>query len=316
MSKVSIIVPVYNTDKFLPQCLDSILAQTFADFECLLIENGSSDNSSRICDDYAARNHRLKVVHQEGKGVSFARNTALEMASGQWIVFVDSDDWIEPDLLETALRTAKEHPADIIQWNYIPEGGKKVRGKEMLQAGPFIISSERELPSWFAMIWSRMYSRTLIEKNRIRFDTELFFAEDGLFSVQALAAAETIWNTDKALYHYRNRVDSSINTMDIKAVDNKILAAEKIEQALKRQNKENLFRKVILQKKRGARDSLLFDLPVPDTGRWRETFPEINCSLIDFRDKKLILYLSLFIHFDFMALSLISAYKNMNNRNR
>ena len=314
MPIVSIIVPVYNTEKYLPKCLDSILAQTFADFECLLIENGSNDNSGKICDDYAAKDFRIKVVHQKGKGVSFARNTALDMASGQWIVFVDSDDWIEPDLVETALKTAEEHPADIIQWNYVSEGGKEVRDTERLQPGPFVISADKEFPSWFAMIWSRMYSRALIDKNRIRFDTELFFGEDGLFSVQALACAKTIWNSDKALYHYVDRTDSVINTMDIRAVDNKILAAEKIEQGLRLIGKEKLFNKAILQKKRGARDSLLFDLPIPDTKRWRETFPEINRSLINLKDKKLVMYLSLFIHFDFIALLLISMYKNMRKR--
>ena len=314
MPIVSIIVPVYNTEKYLSKCLDSILVQTFTDFECLLVENGSSDSSGVICDDYAVKDSRIKVVHQEGKGVSFARNTALDMASGQWIVFVDSDDWIEPDLLETALKTAQEHPSDIIQWNYIPEGGKKVKESQMLQAGPFVISAEREFPSWFAMIWSRMYSRSLIEENGIRFDTELFFGEDGLFSVQALDVAKSIWNIDKALYHYQDRTDSVINTMDVRAVDNKILAAKKIEQELKRQGKENLFRKVILQKKRGARDSLLFDLSAPDTKRWRETFPEINRFLINIKDKKLIMYLALFIHFDFIALFLISMYKNTRKR--
>ena len=311
MSVVSIIVPVYNTEKYLPGCLDSILVQTFADFECILIENGSSDSSGRICDDYAARDHRLKVVHQESKGVSFARNTALDMVSGQWIVFVDSDDWIEPDLLKTALKAAQEHSADIIQWNYIHEGGKSVNESQRLQPGSFAISADKEFPSWFAMIWSRMYSRALIEENGIRFDTELFFGEDGLFSVQALAASKAIWNVDKALYHYLDRADSVINTMDVRAVDNKILAAEKIEQELKKLRKDTLFRKVILQKKRGARDSLLFDLPTPDIKRWRETFPEINRALINFKDKKLIMYLSLFIHFDFIALLLIIMYKNI-----
>ena len=313
MPVVSIIVPVYNTEKYLAKCIDSILAQTFNDFECLLIENGSADNSDSLCDEYAEKDSRIKVVHQEGKGVSFARNTGLDMASGQWIVFVDSDDWIEPDLLEVALNTAQEHPADIIQWNYISEGGKQIKKSRQLQAGAFTVSSDKELPGWFAMIWSRMYSKALIDENNIRFDTDLFFGEDGLFSVQTLATAKTIWNLDKKLYHYVNRITSAINTMEITAVNNKILAAEKIEEYLKQHGKEKLFNKAILQKKRGARDSLLFDLPTPDIKRWRETFPEINSFIVGFRDKKLVLYLSLFIHFDFLGLLLINMYKKVRN---
>ena len=310
MPTVSFIVPVYNTEKYLIKCLDSIISQTFSDFECLIIENGSSDSSGSICDDYAEKDSRIKVVHQEGKGVSFARNTGLNMASGQWVIFVDSDDWIEPDLVETALKTAKDHHSDIIQWNYISEGGKKIKKTQCLQVGKFVVSSDKELPGWFAMIWSRMYSRIIIEKNNIRFDTDLFFGEDGLFSIQALSSAKSVWNTDKALYHYVDRTDSVINTMDIRAVNNKILAAKKIEEYLKQQGKEKLFNKAILQKKRGARDSLLFDLSVPDIKRWRKTFPEINRSLINFQDKKTVLYACLFIHLDCIAKLLIKIYVN------
>ena len=313
MPSVSIIVPVYNTEKYLPKCLDSIIAQTFSDFECLIIENGSSDRSGKICDIYAAKDKRIKVIHQEGKSVSFARNTGLDIASGQWIVFVDSDDWVEPNLLDVALRTAQEHPADIIQWNYISEGGKQIKRPRQLQAGFFAVSPDKELPGWFAMIWSRMYSRVFIEENNIRFDKELFFGEDGLFSIQALASAKTIWNTDKALYHYVNREDSIINTMDIKAVNNKILAAKKIEEYLRQQGKEKLFNKAIFQKKRGARDSFLFDLPAPNIKLWRKTFPEINRFLVNFHDKKVILYVCLFIHFDFLGLLLINMYKKVRN---
>ena len=308
MPAVSIIIPVYNTEKYLSKCLDSVLTQTFADFECLLIENGSSDGSGRICDEYAVNDKRIKVVHQEGRGVSFARNTGLDMASGKWIVFVDSDDWIEPTLLSSALSIAQSQPADIVQWNYISEGGKKVKKTQRLQPGEFVISPEKELPGWFSMVWSRMYSKAFLEENNIRFNDELFFGEDGLFSVQALFSAKSIWNTDKALYHYIDRTDSVINTMDIMAVENKILAAKKIEEFLKQRGQEKRFDKVILQKKRGARDSLLFNLPTPDIKGWRKTFPEINLSLLNIREKKAILYLTLFIHLDWAAKLLIKLY--------
>ena len=99
MAKISIIVPVFNVEKMLPHCLDSIKAQTFSDFECLLIDDGSTDSSGILCDEYVAFDPRFKVIHSENQGASAARNLGLDNASGEWIQFIDSDDWIAPDFL-------------------------------------------------------------------------------------------------------------------------------------------------------------------------------------------------------------------------
>ena len=100
MAKISIIVPVFNVEKMLPHCLDSIKAQTFSDFECLLIDDGSTDSSGILCDEYVAFDPRFKVIHSENQGASAARNLGLDNASGEWIQFIDSDDWIAPDFLQ------------------------------------------------------------------------------------------------------------------------------------------------------------------------------------------------------------------------
>ena len=99
--KISVIVPVYNTEKFLQRCIDSVLAQTYQDFELLLIDDGSKDSSDTICDEYAAQDTRVKVFHKENGGVSSARNVGLDNARGEWITFVDSDDYIEENYLQT-----------------------------------------------------------------------------------------------------------------------------------------------------------------------------------------------------------------------
>ena len=101
MPKISVIVPVYNVEKYLHRCVDSILAQTFTDFELLLINDGSKDSSGVICDEYAAKDSRVLVFHKENGGVSSARNMGLDNAKGEWISFVDSDDWVEKEYLET-----------------------------------------------------------------------------------------------------------------------------------------------------------------------------------------------------------------------
>ena len=104
--KISIIVPVYKVEKYLHRCLDSIVNQTFTDWECILIDDGSPDNSGIICDEYAQMDRRFKVIHQENKGVSAARNAGLDVAKGEWIGFVDSDDWIEKETYEVAYNKA------------------------------------------------------------------------------------------------------------------------------------------------------------------------------------------------------------------
>ena len=114
MPELSIIVPVYKVEKYLSKCIDSILAQTFTDFELILIDDGSPDRCGEICDEYAAKDSRIIVIHQQNKGVSTARNAGLKIAKGKYIGFVDSDDWIEQEMYEQMLQTVKHNSAEIV----------------------------------------------------------------------------------------------------------------------------------------------------------------------------------------------------------
>ena len=102
--KVSIIIPIYNVEKYLKCCLDSILVQTFQDWEAIFVDDGSKDSSGIICDEYAAKDARVRVIHKENGGLSSARNAGLAIASGDWIMHLDGDDWIEPDMLERLIQ--------------------------------------------------------------------------------------------------------------------------------------------------------------------------------------------------------------------
>ncbi len=110
--KISVIVPVYNVERYLHRCIDSILAQTLKEFELILIDDGTPDRSGAICDEYAARDNRISVIHQANAGVSAARNAGLEVAEGTWATFIDSDDWVAPEYLETIYKAVTEtvHP--------------------------------------------------------------------------------------------------------------------------------------------------------------------------------------------------------------
>lgn len=114
MPELSIIVPVYKVEPYLPKCIDSILAQTFRDFELILIDDGSPDRCGEICDEYAAKDARIVVIHQENRGVSAARNAGMDIARGEYIGFVDSDDWIEPEMYETMINVSKKKGVDVV----------------------------------------------------------------------------------------------------------------------------------------------------------------------------------------------------------
>ena len=116
--KISVIIPVYNVEPFLPACLDSVLAQTHRDLEIILVDDGSADSSGAICDRYAGMDPRIRVIHQENGGVSLARNRGLELATGELISFIDSDDTLEPDMYEQLVHHMQTHGADISHCGY------------------------------------------------------------------------------------------------------------------------------------------------------------------------------------------------------
>ena len=114
MPKLSVIVPVYNTEKYLRECIDSILAQTFTDFELILVDDGSTDSSGAICDEYAGKDPRIQVIHQENGGVTRARKAAMRVAKGSWVSFIDSDDWIDSAMFDTMLEKSSTSEAQIV----------------------------------------------------------------------------------------------------------------------------------------------------------------------------------------------------------
>lgn len=133
-TKISIIIPVHNTEKNLSGCLDSVVGQTHQNLEIILVDNGSTDNSGVICDQYAAKDGRIKVIHKEEGGVSSARNAGLAAAAGEYIGWVDSDDWVEPDMFEYLLQNALQYGADITVcgWHEHHDGWSEVRNRESL----------------------------------------------------------------------------------------------------------------------------------------------------------------------------------------
>lgn len=190
--KISVIIPVYNTEDRLKRCLDSVVAQTFKDFECIVVDDGSKDQSPQIIDEFAAKDSRFTAIHKPNGGVSSARNEGLKVSKGEWVVFLDSDDSIKPNHLE-AMLSIVEDGVDIIftgyeqniEENKIAKGHQYDRhvyhGKDRI--AEFLDSTD---VLNYMIPWDRMYRRIVIKNHNLKFDTNLSLSEDRLFCYQYL----------------------------------------------------------------------------------------------------------------------------------
>ena len=201
--KVSIIVPVYKVEPYLRRCLDSIAAQTFTDWECMLIDDGSPDASGEICDEYASRDGRFRVIHQENKGVSAARNAGLTAAKGKYIGFVDSDDWIEPNMYEHLYTAVLKTKSDCVVCGFFGQSKhhiKKVCRKEKALKLLF-------LPKGFGgFSCLRLIAADKIRC--IRYDTNISYMEDVKFFYETFKNCKSVYWDNEPLYHYEKRSDS------------------------------------------------------------------------------------------------------------
>lgn len=201
--KISVIVPVYNVEPYLPRCIDSILAQTFTEFELLLIDDGSRDNSGKICDDYAKKDNRIRVFHKQNGGVSSARNTGLDNACGEWITFIDSDDYIEKSFLEGLFSSPK---SDLKISGYTSFGrtkGEKKYFTTLICKDEIGICLSKLLNDHiFRVPWAKLFRLDIINRNKLRFDTNLKICEDTIFVQQYLCFINSLSFIDIKSYNY------------------------------------------------------------------------------------------------------------------
>lgn len=203
--KISVIVPVYNVRHYLPHCIDSILSQNFPNFELLLIDDGSKDSSGAICDEYAKKDSRIRVFHKENGGVSSARNLGLDNAKGEWLTFVDSDDWIEKNYLSTLLEgticdlsicNCSIENSNIIFDSVIENGLQdKTAIENLLNNGKFTGYA-------FMGPYCKLFRKTIIDKHHIRYKENVSSGEDALFVLDYFCHINNYFGIDKNLYHY------------------------------------------------------------------------------------------------------------------
>lgn len=218
MPKISIIVPIYNVEKYLKECVDSVLTQSFNDFELILVDDGSPDSCPLICDEYEKKDDRVRVIHKKNAGVSAARNSGIEIACGEYIWFVDADDM----LLENALKTAAscfDKNADIMCFkNLIVYDNGEISSSEKDIAPNDFSGDASKLDvcemmkkactkNLLPFMWRNVYRASFLKENQIKFDESLSYGEDSVFNMQAFLIADKMFFSKEEVYLYRCRSD-------------------------------------------------------------------------------------------------------------
>lgn len=217
--RFSVIVPVYNTEKYLQQCLDSLLSQSFTDFEVICVNDGSTDGSSRILKSYALKDSRINHIDIPNGGVSTARNTALDRVSGDYILFVDSDDWISPDALSRLNSAVESGRYDIVAYNfthYFEATNSYTDNPPLpantLESGWQFYNRYSGTP-WFGVVWRMVISADCLKRSGCRFCQDISHFEDMMFTIDLCSFADRTLTITDSLYFYRRfRTGSQMST--------------------------------------------------------------------------------------------------------
>lgn len=209
MPPVSIIVPIYNAEKTIDRCITSILNQTYKDFELLLLDDGSTDNSGMICDTYAQKDPRIRVVHKENSGVSDTRNQGIAMAKGEYLQFLDSDDWITPDATGLFMRAAAEHKCDMVITDFYRVIGERVSQKGDIETEGIMDRTDyaanmmrNPADFYYGVLWNKFYKRSIIEKYQLKMDSSVSWCEDFMFNLEYIRHTHTIYALKVPVYYY------------------------------------------------------------------------------------------------------------------
>ena len=216
IDKVSIIVPVYNIENYIRVCVESILAQTYESFELILVDDGSKDNSGILCDEYAAIDSRVKVIHKENGGVSSARNTGLQQAKGKWIMYVDGDDWIDPEMMTEMIAVAERDGADFIIGNlrFVCEGDNSWE----YEMNDWNDDKKYSLNQYISRVWTSvcgcMAKKKLYDIHKLRSPEGISYCEDFHLAVRICYYSQKVVHINKSYYNYRQQPLSIVHNLN------------------------------------------------------------------------------------------------------
>ena len=276
---LSVIIPVYKVEKYLRRCLDSIVNQTYKNLEIILVDDGSPDNSGKICDEYAQNDKRIKVIHQKNKGQGAARNTGIIAANGELITFVDSDDWIENNTYEIMVSELLQYELDIIKCAIVETDGSKIKRELNHKTTNInVVISENILNLYFTeftckVIWNGVYKRSIIKNVEY---PEGLVAEDNYVSGMYLHKAKRIMLIDNILYNYFINMsgvskNKNINKFDICYCTKKLIDDLNDDGKVAKNIEEGLNKKLSIE---------LYHFLIGNNDRYRTV--EISKNVIDF----------------------------------
>lgn len=307
--KVSIIVPVYNAEKGLARCVDSILNQEFRDFELILMDDGSRDGSGAICDGYARADARVVVVHKENTGVSDTRNQAIARARGTFLQFVDSDDWLTADATKLMVRAAEETGCDLVIADFYRVVGEMVSRKGDIDADQVIgreafvgFMMENPADYYYGVLWNKLYRREIVESHGIRMDAKISWCEDFLFNLEYVRYATTFYALRTPVYYYVKTKGSLVNQKISlsRTVEMKLAMFECYNDFFKHVLDEEAYERKRLQVYHflvdAAKDGFVFPATIPGTQKLgeersqalQEVISEDGIIVERYRDRKLI----------------------------
>lgn len=229
-TKISIIVPIYKIERYLRQCIESILAQTFTNFELLLIDDGSPDECPTICDEYAKKDTRIHVFHKSNGGLTSARNYGLDNAKGEWIMHIDGDDWIEPTYIEELYIAAIKNKADIAicGLHFAYEDGSFVIEHPTVWNDNKSTSLNRYIASVWTTAWGSIHKSSLYHNNGVRSPKNITYCEDFHLMVRLCYFANKIVSIDRPLYNYRQQLSSIMHSLNDKTWRDEITVYKEI----------------------------------------------------------------------------------------
>ena len=273
MCVISIIVPIYNIEKFLPCCIDSILAQTFTEWELILVDDGSKDTCGSICDEYATKDGRIRVIHKPNGGLTSARNAGLAMASGEWVMYLDGDDWIEPEMLELLLRKGEETGADIVMGDFLfayPDRDVPYRLPDWDDCKT--TSLNRYITSVWTCVWGGIHRRSLYEEHQLQSPLGVTYCEDFHLIVRLCYFARKVVNVHRHFCHYRQQEGSVMHNLNKKTERDEQWVYQDIIRFFKEQGVYEDYRKTMCWRMLKATQELVLDKS--DWKTFQEMVPE------------------------------------------
>lgn len=228
---VSVIIPIYNVEKYIVKTVESVMKQDYSNIEIILVDDGSPDDSGKIIDELKAKDSRIICIHKENGGVSSARNAGMDIANGEYVTFIDGDDWVEPNYISYLLSLILKYNCDVgmSKNNYSVVDSKSIDADYLISDMQAIESIY--LGNIFVAVWNKIYRMSVIKKNNIRFDESIWYGEGMLFNIDYLQVVDKVAVGEKSVYHQVSNPNSAMRKFNVKSKEHWKKSNIKIENA-------------------------------------------------------------------------------------